>query len=58
MDRLFFTCPDTGEKVDVGVEAELGTLLKIRTENLQSRCAACGRVHEWPVKDAFLARAA
>lgn len=58
MDRLFFRCPDTGEKIDVGVESELGTLLKIRDETLQSRCPACGRSHEWPVKDAFLAKAA
>ena len=58
MDRLFFTCPNTGEKIDVGVETELGTLLKIRDEKLQSICPACGRSHEWPMKDAFLSKAA
>ncbi len=58
MDRLYFTCPETGQRVDVGVESELGTLLKIKSAKLRSRCAACGHWHEWPVRDAFLTKAA
>jgi hypothetical protein len=58
MDRLFFRCPTTGEKIDAGVETELGTLLKIRHETLRSRCPSCGQAHQWLVKDAFLTKAA
>ncbi len=30
MARLHFRCPVTGEEIDVGIESELGTLLRIR----------------------------
>jgi hypothetical protein len=58
MERLIFTCPVTEQLVDVGVETEIGTLLRIRTKTVRERCPACGQWHEWPVRDAFLAEAA
>jgi transcription elongation factor Elf1 len=58
MERLYFTCPTTGETVDVGIEAELDTLLRIRMKRVRMRCPACGQHHEWQVRDAQLAKAA
>ena len=58
MERLFFTCPATRRSIDVGVETEIGTLLKIRSERVRARCPACGDIHEWIVRDAELPKAA
>jgi endogenous inhibitor of DNA gyrase (YacG/DUF329 family) len=56
MEHLIFTCPTTGREVASGVESEIGTLLRIRQQHVRVRCPACGDWHEWPVRDAFLAR--
>ncbi len=58
MERLHFRCPNTGEIVDVGIDSELNTLLRIRNKRLMARCAACGERHEWRVADAHLQQAA
>jgi hypothetical protein len=58
MERLIFTCPKSRRRVDVGIETEIGTLLRIRGQRVRARCSACGQWHEWPVRDAFLAEAA
>jgi predicted RNA-binding Zn-ribbon protein involved in translation (DUF1610 family) len=58
MERLIFVCPKTRNGVDVGIESEIGTLLRIRSQMVRAICPACGQVHEWPVKDAWLATAA
>ena len=58
MEHLFFVCPSTRREVDSGVETEIGTLLRIREQNLRAFCPACGEWHEWPVRDAALAKAA
>jgi hypothetical protein len=58
MERLIFICPKTRKGVDVGIESEISTLLRIREQVVRARCAACGQVHEWPVADAWLATAA
>jgi endogenous inhibitor of DNA gyrase (YacG/DUF329 family) len=58
MERLEFECPATGQEVDVGIESEIGTLLRIRMKKLRARCPACGQVHEWMVRDAHLKKAA
>jgi predicted RNA-binding Zn-ribbon protein involved in translation (DUF1610 family) len=58
MERLYFTCPATHRRIDSGVETEIGTLLKIRSERVRARCPACGEVPEWIVRDAELPRAA
>ena len=55
MERLYFTCPQTGREIDVGIESELQTLLRIRAHKLRARCSACGEEHEWSVSDAQLA---
>lgn len=56
MEHLVFVCPTTGRDIDSGVESEIGTLLRIRQQNVRALCPACGACHEWPVRDAFLAR--
>ncbi len=58
MERLVFTCPRTGRQVDVGIESELQTLLRIRANTLRARCPACGERHEWLVGEAQLSKAA
>ena len=58
MERLFFVCPTTRGTVDVGVETEIGTLLRIKSSKVRAECPACGKVHEWTVRDAALPHAA
>lgn len=58
MERLHFNCPNTGEIVDVGIESELDTLLRIRNKRVLARCPLCGERHEWRVADAQLLQAA
>ena len=58
MERLFFICPVTRRTVDVGVATEIGTLLRIKSSKVRAECPACGRFHEWTVRDATLPEAA
>lgn len=58
MERLHFSCPATGQIVDVGIDSELNTLLRIRDKRISARCPACGERHEWVVADAQLQHAA
>ena len=38
VERLYFRCPTTGEEIDLGIESELGTLLRIRRSAVRARC--------------------
>jgi hypothetical protein len=58
VERLLFTCPATRRAVDVGIETEIGTLLRIKSEIVRARCPACGQIHEWKVREAALPKAA
>ncbi|MGD9845691.1 MAG: hypothetical protein AB7O60_16755 [Variibacter sp.] len=58
MQRLYFECPKTGARIDVGIESELNTLLLIRAKPVRALCPCCGEVHEWRVSEAQLGRAA
>jgi hypothetical protein len=58
MERLNFVCPTTGQDIDVGIESELETLLRIRSERVRARCPVCGEHHEWQVREAKLQQAA
>jgi predicted RNA-binding Zn-ribbon protein involved in translation (DUF1610 family) len=58
MERLHFACPRSGKAIDVGIESELSTLLRIRRERVRARCPICGEHHEWRVADAELSQAA
>jgi predicted RNA-binding Zn-ribbon protein involved in translation (DUF1610 family) len=55
MERLHFICPRTGQDVDVGIDSELETLLRIRSKHVRARCPRCGERHEWEVSEAKLA---
>lgn len=57
LERLNFICPSTRRTVDVGVETEIGTLLRIKSETIRARCPACGQIHHWKVRDAALTNA-
>lgn len=58
MERLFFLCPTTRRTIDVGVETEIDTLLRIKSNKVRAECPACGKTHEWIVRDATLPQAA
>jgi hypothetical protein len=59
MERLVFTCPQTGQKIDVGIQSELQTFLRIRANRVVvAHCPHCARRHEWLVRDAQLTKAA
>jgi hypothetical protein len=58
MEHLIFVCPATGRQVDSGVETEIGTLLRIRHQNVRVHCPASGELHQWRVADALLTKAA
>jgi hypothetical protein len=52
MERLLFPCPVTGKQVDVGIESEIGTLLRIREAPCRAWCPHCGQQHQWRVGEA------
>ena len=58
MERLHFVCPNTGRDIDVGIDTELQTLLRIRTNHVLARCPFCGERHDWEVREAQLRQAA
>jgi predicted RNA-binding Zn-ribbon protein involved in translation (DUF1610 family) len=58
MEHLHFVCPNTGQEIDVGIDSELNTLLRIRTNAVRARCPRCGDQHEWQVREAKLKQAA
>ena len=58
MERLHFACPNTQQDIDVGIDSELQTLLRIRSKRVIARCPACGERHEWKVREAKLLQAA
>ncbi|MBN8935834.1 MAG: hypothetical protein J0I13_05940 [Rhizobiales bacterium] len=58
MERLHFTCPNTGRDIDVGIDSELETLLRIRSDRIDAQCPVCGERHEWQVREARLRQAA
>jgi len=58
VENLAFVCPNTRERVEIGVATEIGTLLRIRSRVVRATCPACGETHEWPVRDAWLVQAA
>ena len=58
MQRLHFISPNTGQDVDVGIDSEIVTLLRIREEEVRARCPVCGERHQWQVRDAQLSKAA
>jgi hypothetical protein len=47
LERLHFVCPMTGHEIDVGIESDLDTLLRIRGNRLWVSCPVCGERHEW-----------
>ena len=58
MERLNFVCPNSGQNIDVGIDSELETLLRIRGKLVRGRCPACGEQHEWRISEAKLQQAA
>jgi hypothetical protein len=38
MERLYFVCPNTRREIDVGIDSDLNTLLRIRSKHVLARC--------------------
>jgi len=58
MEHLYFVCPNTGRNIDAGIETDLETLLRIKTQTIEIDCPRCGERHEWRIADARLVAAA
>jgi len=58
MEHLHFVCPTTGREIDVGIDCDLDTLLRIRSKHVLARCPVCRERHDWEVRDAKLPEAA
>lgn len=56
MERLFFVCPTTRQRVDAGIESEIGTLLQVRDKKVSVVCPHCGQTHSWLVGEGQLVR--
>jgi hypothetical protein len=54
MEHLYFVCPKTGRDIDAGIETDLETLLRIKTQTIEIECPICRERHEWRVADARL----
>ena len=58
MEHLHFVCPKTGRDIDVGIDSELETLLRIRSNHVLARCPVCGEEHVWRASESRRMRAA
>ena len=58
MERLHFACPKTGQDVDVGIDSDIDTLLRIRNNHVLAKCPRCGERHDWEIAEARLPHAA
>jgi hypothetical protein len=58
VERLIFICPVTDEEVDVGIRSDIISLLRMWHETVNALCPACKQMHKWPVREAFLCKAA
>jgi endogenous inhibitor of DNA gyrase (YacG/DUF329 family) len=47
-------CPETDEEVPIGVLMDLHTFACLPTQSVELSCPACGQVHAWSKKDAYL----
>ncbi len=53
MAVIMIRCPETGHGVSTGIEVLTTEQLPVVTSRMT--CPACGRVHEWTKKSAWLA---
>jgi predicted RNA-binding Zn-ribbon protein involved in translation (DUF1610 family) len=58
MERLHFACPKTGLDIDVGIDSDIDTLLRIRRNHVLAKCPQCGERHDWEIAEAKLLQAA
>ena len=54
MGLLTFRCPETGQIIDAGIEADTDTLSQIRLFKLRLACPQCGVAHDYSVEDAHV----
>jgi hypothetical protein len=52
---VVITCPDTGREVPTGLVTDITTFANLPKDKTQLSCPACGQVHDWTRRDAFLA---
>jgi hypothetical protein len=58
VERLIFICPVTDDDIDVGIQSDIISLLRMWHETVSARFPACEQMHDWPVREAFLCIAA
>jgi hypothetical protein len=53
MPPLFFTCPDTKQRVPTGIETDPKSLRAFWSKTLTVNCQSCGKVHELTVRKTY-----
>ena len=54
MAALFFTCPETGQRVSTGVETDARSLRKSWRKKMRVECPHCGESHRIAVCETYL----
>jgi hypothetical protein len=52
--QLFFTCPETTQRVFTGIQMDPTTLKAFWTGTLNIHCPGCGKVHDISVREAYV----
>jgi len=55
MPMIMITCPNTKQPVPTGIGADEESFRTMTLDNNFVQCSACGQLHTWSKKDAFLA---
>jgi hypothetical protein len=58
MGEILFKCPHTLKSVRTGLKSEWVVLHSLPPVAIPILCAACGQMHEWKRKDAWVGQAA
>jgi hypothetical protein len=54
MAKIMITCPVTKGPVSTGLELPRDFFETVNIKDTTTKCPACGKVHVWSKKDAFL----
>jgi len=54
MPKIMIICPTTKQPVRTGLDFPRELFETINIRDTTTKCPACGRVHTWSKKDAFL----
>jgi ssDNA-binding Zn-finger/Zn-ribbon topoisomerase 1 len=57
MTKIMITCPVTKQPVSTGLQLPKEMFETVNIRETTTKCPACGKVHVWSKKDAFLEEA-